>query len=385
VLAAALLAPAQPVQAQRGASAAPSRGAGWLPRLSYFDAAYFSAPHTAAEQSAMLARLLEIERIVLQVAELARPEGFEIEPILYPGGLVGTWKESVFGYRYSLMMYNPTKAIAGEGCGCIEVRVNSDLGGLKSPYGDERGEIYFEEEPGEPVPGATHVWSRLSPTDPSFVTVMFTKDGGSPWKSVTREHFLEAVIEQAEGRNGEKLGEARQYYARTRYEEWLAEAPTRKKQREGTLAAVDPTQRDELRKVLEAAERETGEEMQKADASDRSENARQLAALTEYGDRFRARLAAMSPTERLKPAWLDRMDSSGEFRFVEPGSPRSIRVLQLDPGFYRARRSRTEVWTISVQIKARGTGATPEVQPALYAAFRKLDWAALARLLEPAR
>ena len=122
----------------------------------------------------------------------------------------------------------------------------------------------------------------------------------------------------------------------------------------------------------------------KADASDRAENAQVLATLTEYGDRLRARLAAMSPAERQMPAWLDRMDTSGELPFVEPGSPRSYRVLQLDPDFYRARRSSAEAWTISVRIAARGTGATPEVQPALYAAFRKLDWAALARLLEPA-
>jgi hypothetical protein len=375
-----LLAWTSTAQSQRGRGVAPSRGPGWLPRISYFDSPA-SDRITAAELSVMLARHLELERILLQVPELARPAGFEIEPVMSRGNRVaGTG--TLLGSMYWLMFYNPTKQIAGEGCGCIEIRINSTLGGLKSPYEDERGEIYLEEEPGPPVNGATHVWGDLSETERGKVIVMFTSGRRSPWKSVTRENFLKAVITQAEGKNGEKLAEARQAAATSPYQQWLAEAPTRKAQREATIAAMDPSQRAELRKALEDAERETTRELKAADEGARAGNTSLMGAFTEYGDGLRARIAAMSAEERNMPALLDRMDTSGAWNFVGPGAPNAQRVLQLDRDFFRPRGSLVEARTVSLSISISGTGYTPEVRPALLAAFRKIDWSALARLLE---
>jgi len=65
-------------------------------------------------------------------------------------------------------------------------------------------------------------------------------------------------------------------------------------------------------------------------------------------------------------------------------APVSIQVLQEDPQFFKARRSRIEVRNIVVRLSASRTCNTSEVQRAIWQNYQKPDWAALARLLEPA-
>jgi hypothetical protein len=70
--------------AQRGPGTAPSRAPGWAPRKSYLDAQ--TVKLTPAEMATTVNRLKEIERILLQIPELATPEGFYITPAFYGGG-----------------------------------------------------------------------------------------------------------------------------------------------------------------------------------------------------------------------------------------------------------------------------------------------------------
>jgi hypothetical protein len=63
--------------AAQPASANSAQRPGWLPRSSRIDPSL-----SGAERATILERLNEIVRLLLQIPELARPEGFEILPLL---------------------------------------------------------------------------------------------------------------------------------------------------------------------------------------------------------------------------------------------------------------------------------------------------------------
>jgi hypothetical protein len=180
----------RPLMAQRDAGAARSRGPGWLPGSRALPAAEFKV--SPAELTTVVNKLTEIERIFAQVDELARPNGFEIEPIF--NGFAS--HESVVEYSYYAMFYAPSKKIAGEGSACIGVDFNHIGRGLNAMngYKDAAGEFFFEDPRGDPIPGATYVWNRLSPTARSWVDVMFTAGRVSPLASVTRERYQRTKV-----------------------------------------------------------------------------------------------------------------------------------------------------------------------------------------------
>lgn len=138
--------------AQAGPGTAPSRGPGWLQRKSYLDAQ--TVKLTAAEMAVTVNRLKEIERILLQIPELATPEGFEVEPAYYGGGVPAT-PGDVIASGYGLMFFRRSRKAAGEGSACVQVHVNHRFGGVAgSPYSNAGRPIYFAHARGDPIPGA---------------------------------------------------------------------------------------------------------------------------------------------------------------------------------------------------------------------------------------
>ena len=364
--------------AQRGPGTAPSRGPGWLPRKSYLDAQ--NVRFTAAEMTTTVNRLKEIERILLEIPELATPEGYYIHPAFYGGGdpqSTGNAIASSFTLTFTM-----TKG--GEGSACVQVFVNDRFGGVTgSPYSNARGQIYFEAPRGDPIPGTFRVWDRLLEAGRSWTWVWLTAGGTSPWQPVTREAMLKAAIENTEGKDAEVLVKLRGARAETGYRRWMAEATVRKAQWGEVAAALSAAEAAKARKQFEQVERETTEALKAQEASELEEIDRNLARIVQWGDRWRARIAAMSPAERNAPAWLDLMDASGDFRFVDPESTTSYQVVQENPGFLKAHRSRIEVRSIIVRLSTSLTCETPAVHRAVWQTYKKLDWAALARLLEP--
>jgi hypothetical protein len=243
--------------------------------------------------------------------------------------------------------------------------------------------IYFEAARGDPIPGTFQVWDRLLEVGRSWTWVWLTAGRTNPWQPVSREAMLTAAIEHAEGKDGAVLATLRRARSETGYRRWLADAPQRKATWDATASALPPADAAKTRKQFEQVERETTESLKSGEASELEEIERELTRITLWGDRWRARIAAMSPAERNAPAWMDFMDASGEFRFVEPGSTNSYQVVQENPGFLKTRRSRIEVRSIIVRLSTSLTCETPAVHRAVWQTYKKLDWAALGRLLEP--
>jgi hypothetical protein len=174
----------------------------------------------------------------------------------------------------------------------------------------------------------------------------------------------------------------------TPYDRWMAEAPRRKADREGLRATLPPAQAAALLKTLEDAERDATASLKAADAADRAENARLIEVYTRPVERARAQLAAMGPADRVAPAWIERRaEPPGVNPFpgdlaplVTPETPLAARVVVPRLEMYQGQRSRMNPRVIQVQLII--SCQAPAVQRAMFQAYRKLDWAALARLVE---
>jgi hypothetical protein len=350
---------------------------------------------TAGEQAAILATLGEIERILWKIPEIAQPQGFRIRKNAQGGG--PPWHpdrrlpgfedpQSVLQYSLGLMFTMPG---ASEGTQCIQAFVNRVyIGADAATMIDEAGrQLMVEPRIGDPIiPGATILHGGLRWDTPdadrrsSWVT--FTQGGVLPWKPVTREQFLQFWIYHAESPEyGGNEQAVRKSLEKTTYERWLEDAPARKKDRDAAITTAAQLQgravADELRKTLEQTERDVGAQLKAQDAEERKGNQDVLGAPSQ-GDQFRARLAAMTPAERVSPAYAPY----GSTELLAPTEELARRVLMPDPEFWRVRRSRVEVHSITVAFHAHLTCGAPAVQSALSKAYQALDWAAIKRIAD---
>jgi hypothetical protein len=332
---------------------------------------------TAAAKTEAITRLEELERIFWKIPELARPDGFEVWKQFFGGAQPLPGRGNLAAYHLFIWFFKPSKAVA-DGCSCIDVTVNPLP---PTNMTDEQGRaIWIEDELGETIPGATIVYRALSPTERSYVRVVFTSGGTFPWTPVTREEYLRAQIFGAEGKNGETMVAVRAGLSKTPYEGWMEGAAQRKKDREQLAASLRGIKSAEeiaaAIKTMEESEREVIAQMKASEDNDRKLNQRNLAIPT-YGDRLRAQIAAMSPEERRSPATTN---PGGEL--VAATDPFARRVLTPVVGFWHAKRSPVEARIITVEIAANATGNIPIVQKALWETYKNLDWAAIKRIVD---
>ena len=355
----------------------------------------FYAGTTPSEQSAILATLGEIDRILWKIPEIAQPTGFRVRKNAQGGG--PPWHphrrlpgfedpRSVLEHYFGLFFTLPG---ANEGSNCIEAYINRVyIGADPATMIDEAGrQIMVEPGIGEPIiPGATILHGGLRWDTPdadrrsSWVT--FTQRGVLPWKPVTREQFLRFWVYHAEGPDyGVNEQAARKGLDKTTYDRWLEEAPTRKKERDEAIATAVQVQgraaAEELRKTLEQTEREVTAQLKAQDAEERTRN-QQILGAPSQADEYRARLAAMTPAERASPAYAPY----GSTELLAPTEELARRVLTPDPEFWRVRRSRVEVHSITVAFHSSLTCGAPAVQDALWKAYQALDWAAIKRIAD---
>jgi hypothetical protein len=376
--------------------------AGWLPRETKLDPSL-----TTAEKATILKRLNEIERLVLQVPELARPDGFLVRPAVHAAAheiwpvIQGHPKGHNVVQAFEL---SARPAIKGEEMTCLSIIVNPlpialFLWHPQNDLEDGKGDrLYIEHPFGETMPGALLAYADkvfdadepvppvkpigLSPKNQSYYAVFFSADGISPWLEVTRQEYLEALIWNGETKHLDQIKRGRELLTKTRYQQWMEEAPKRKRERDEALATAEkanPSQAAAMRKELETTERQITEQLKAAEEQDRAENARELATATP-DDQFRARLAAMTPAERAMPAWTNK--GGGVDEFFQPNAPGAVRIVRANPAFYRPRSSRIEPRGVMLRFTASLFCHSPAVQRAFYAVRRSFDYSALRRLLE---
>ena len=391
---------------------AQSRG-GWLPRTTGFSGL------TPAQRASATAILDKVERLLRQVPELANPDGFEIRP-----GIGGGPRQadpdgnpipgSIAEYGIGLQFFYPSRAVAGEGCTCINVIINQRTNGnirdehgrafyiegdrAKAPIGTQReidGTLWD-------IPSATQVYGELwdfsrdireGRGERSILSATYVGAGELPWKPVSREEYYGAVRLERNGKGGERQAQVQSVLSKTPYEQWMAEAPERNKARQESLDAARQTmsaeQFAEFKRKLEDTDRQVTEQLRKQHADDQERNRANLARSQQLDDAFSRELEAMTPEERRMPAWINNALTDGPIatgnRMTSDPAPPAWRVLTPNYDFYRARRSPVEVRRVDISISITRTGLQPKVRTALLQTFRKLDWAAFNQLLDSPR
>ena len=345
-------------------------------------------------------RLEQIEKLLLQIPEIARPRGFEIFAKYSVGGRIlhpdETQRETdVVAYSIELMFAVPTWEIAGEGADCISFRMNTPNAWVGSTWQDEQGrQIYIEPFRGKPMSLATQVWGSYaeSPVDYKELHVLLTSGGEIPWRQLTRNEYYESLIFDDQGKGGAKIAAYRKQLQTTPYQEWLAGAAKRKQERDElfkTLAgSVPAAELAKMRKDAEDNEREIGENLKRSEADDRAANQKALALSSWVADSINAERRKQSAAELRLPALIDaqgeRMMASGR-SLADRDGPTVWRVVTHNYDFFRARRSRVEVRSIQMDLLASGTCSNPAVKRAVFAAYQKMDWAAFNRMLDVPR
>lgn len=372
----------------RAAAAQP----GWLPRV-----VNMGANLTGANREAAVAHLESVERLLKDVPEFAHPRGFEVKPYFTGMGRrtgQGDTEHSnyVVQYFFRVNFFAPSFAASKNAIGAIIIGINADEN-MRGDL-DPQGRTIFVEQsrwPLLPYAVATYGVSpsgALQPTEDFSLWAWYTAGGQLPWLPVSREDYYNSIIASAEGNHGERRAEYQKANEKTPYQQWIAEAPQRKKDREETLKAVaavqTPAEVAKLRKAMEDAEREAGEQFAKNEHQDR-EDATSAFAPT---DKMRAELNRMTLAQRKMPAIVDTDPSKTEWRATgasmrdrDTVTTTVHRVLTPNYDFWRARRSPAEVRTINVYFEA---SSNPAVQNAVYQAVKKLNWRALAAMTDQA-
>ncbi len=349
-------------------------GPGWQPRWSMIEAR--GGLLTAAERSEMVRRLLAIERCFSK----PMPSGSRVDSKFRPGcwGEASRREQSLARYGFYLQAWHQTMKISGEGPVPIGVRINPEHVAMAEGGGLGDQEILSEFPVGDPIPGATvvytvghlpdRIYKKFTATDPGTIRVLLTSGGESPWIPVSAERFMQAAISKFD--DGKKAPQ-------TPYELWMSRAAQRRNDYEAMVAAIpDKVQASKMREKFEKTEREVTASLKKSEASDQKE----FSKLSVVADRIRAQLAAMTPAQRAADFW-----SLGDLKPVPPNTPGARRIVSPKPGFYRMNRSPLEIRAILVTMQIEGMDGSRELDHGVHEAYTNLDWAALARMLEPAR
>ncbi|MGH7682567.1 MAG: hypothetical protein ACRENN_11355, partial [Candidatus Eiseniibacteriota bacterium] len=368
-------------EAQTAKKSGVSPGPGWQPRINSLDAN--AADIAAAERAKITARSDAIEAEFRKIPVLAEPDGFEVGGRMVMMGLGDKRQAELISYAYNLLFWSPTRAINGEVLSVIRVTVNPYPGVLMDGFRPvvsenegEAGQIYVEPSKREPAPG-TVVYDSLQYGYPSSTQVLLTAPGASPWVGVSRERYLKAQIAVYKKEDAA----FKDANSQTAYQRWMSEAPKRKKDREAVaaeIAASDKQKGAAYLKTMEQTEKDVGEGLKAQEASQR-EQADQVASTPSIYTKLSAQLAAMSPSERAAPAWVK---SAGEtFDLVSPETQGAVRLVALNPDFFRAKGSRVAVRGIVVRFDWVGDPYRDpsDMDQAIYKAHKKLDYAALRR------
>jgi len=197
------------------------------------------------------------------------------------------------------------------------------------PMPDERGDgLYYERARSEPLFGSIATYGHFQEENSEGVYILFTANGESPTLPVTREEYLRALIFSVEGKDQEKI-----------------------------KTAADAA-RAQARIMNEA----------------RAETDKRIAGLTVFGDKLRARIAAMSREERASPAFVLDLDE-----FVSPGTPNARAIVRENRAFYRPRSSPLEARALLVRLP----NTHKELRDQQRQMLDQLDWPAVKRLVNP--
>lgn len=349
-----------PIEIQANGYSAPSSAeavGGWFPWEEGV-----GAPRTGltpAETEAVTANLENIAQVLRRSEALVR--GAEVLPIRE----IGTRRElegsqpGPATYRLGMMIFLPSRKEARTSGGHISVLVNSPYATAAKLFKDAGVPIYLEY----PVTGQAGEFSvhLLSPErsrsrDMGWV---ITPGGRSPWKPVSRERWIKALIRDAQSKLAEFEQEVTEQaqQRRARFEHTYEGMKRLAGESEEMLARVA-----EMREQFEARESGFSQAANALSAGNHDLleklGRRDLALFIRVIPRLEAELAAMPPEVRRSPAYCCEASPVSYFAppsyatlpslLVEPGDERASPLLTPNPDFFRCDLPAPAVQSITV-------------------------------------
>ena len=358
---------------------------GWNPpRDGLGEVAPYGLPITAAEHAEMRALAARVSDLFRHAEHLVAPA-----PDLTIRELHRWFGWQRFGERRTLASYgvsfafNTSKPHATDaGFGTISVMVNAELEDFPGNPGRLAllGETKYlpvtdDLADDHPVYGR---WSTGMIRDE--VGVWISAHDDLPFLPVSREQYLRSLAAEVAG-SPEQQAAWKKATAKTPYQQWLDEAPKRKKEREAllaTLKATDPSHVDEMRETIEKTDRDVEAGLKASEERDRAEIQESARGQSEAARSIEAKIDALSPAERTMPAWTI---GEGGGQVVAPRTEYACQVVIPNERFYLTKGSVTRPCGILVLFVT----PDPEFHLLFRQVFESLDWEALRRLVVPAR
>jgi hypothetical protein len=387
-----VLAVAAPVCAQTAPGwpeGSPSAGPGWLPQwVALNEANEFSS----AEKSQVFAMLDGIEAVLSRVPVLARPDGFQLEPLFMTRG--STSRDRLYTYQYRLRVWLEEKKEYDDPITRVIVTVNPypeyllevPGRGAFGFYGDDEFDdvFYFAPHVTGSLPGGGLLYDGLDYPLASFVQGVYIAGGVPPYLPVSRERVLRAELARQE--EGDSIVAAATSV--TPYERWMSEAPARRELNELTVAQLIAlgltAEAASAKDNFERTEREVAEQLRESGFPD-------LAEVPSMSVGLRQQLSTMSPADLAGQACFD-LQGVGYWRnegvegglkaaFVPPGEGADCLVVG-NRDFYASHGDPISPRIIDVWLQVdSGDAAVREFRDTLVVkVFETLDWAALASL-----
>lgn len=272
----------------------------------------------AAVMNAQHKLLTELAEPFMQLHVLRPPPGVEARAHRVLGQKL-QMGEPVAGAQLMIQLFHPTYKQAGESSAGVKLFVNNllplfyGIGG--GEIKDDAGPMFVKPIHVGQLDGADVYWSGR----PRDCLVVYRAHQKPLWKPVSRERYLRAQIQTLEG-NVED--------ARTKF---LAEQQA---QVANTNDALNMAQQEELLRQMQAINPEAAKAMEKQLALSRQMLQQQLPKMQNEVERefermgkmlapqinkFKAELAAMTPSERASPAYLAGLHGSKATLLSQPG------------------------------------------------------------------
>lgn len=223
--------------------------------------------------------------------------------------------------------------------------------------------------------------------------ILITRDGKLPFVAVSQERVLKAFIKKFGGE--QKHVQAGMSEAQRAWETYNSppEVAKRRARIDAELAAIsDPSNRERQRRYLDMWDKEDGEKLRKKALPDLDNDKAygQLRGVREAEQR----LAAMSPQERARPAWMDGDPNQHQLRVPLMAEGQGAQVMAMDPNYFDPRKPRTTMRVARVRGVRRMVEEAREpdrgdpnrtiTHRAQLTLLQQVDWRAFAqRFLQP--
>ena len=329
--------------------------------------------------------------VVRRAEPLAEPRGFVADPLIDRElGPAGRPFQGLVRVGILFWHRDDGGAVVPQDAGPdVDVTVNDPSciwTGHEVAFADSLGTVYYD------APAESSSVHGVPAYAPDSGCLVLSRRGVPVFAAVSRARFLRNARDTLRARlRGVSMAALDSADPRFLYRKWLADAASRKRQRDSLAAGLSALSVDLRKQTLasfDTAQMQMGqtlkEQAAQADSGGgfaemrRSQQAA-LDTVRAIADHYDGELRSLAPAQRDSPAWV-KITDAGVLDLVPPGSTDARRLVAPNPALFKSGlpRSAIQVLTVQAVVQSGDDGAS-----ALFAQIRNgLDYTALQSLIK---